>query len=119
MNFESNAAKTIAALMVLNVGLFVSNHASVTALAHSPAVRASVAAQRSEICKARVEARMAAMQARLQARAAVREAVRARREVKQAAAMAPSASSIKTRTTVTDYVRCIISSGIRSVSGGN
>ena len=118
MNLESNAAKTIAALVVLNAGLFVSYNLPVKALPVTPAVQASAVAPRAEVCKVRTEARMAAMEARMQARAVAREMVRARREAKQAAAMAPSATPVRSRTSVTDYVRCIVSSGIRSISSG-
>ncbi len=117
MNFESNAAKTIAALVVLNIGLFVSHHAPVKGL-RSPVVQASVMQQRAEICKARIEARKAAMEARLHARAAAREMVRARRQASQAAVMAPSASATKCRTSVTDYVRTLVSSGMRTLASG-
>jgi len=117
MNLESNAAKTIAALVVLNVGLFVAHHVPVKVL-RTPVVQAQVASQKAEICKVRTQARMAAMEARLQARAAAREMVRARRQARQAAVIAPNVSPTKCRTTVTDYVRCIVSSGMRTLASG-
>ncbi len=114
MNLESNAAKTIAALVVLNVGLAVSHYVPVKVL-RTPVVQAQVASQRAEICKARTEARRAALEARLQVRAAAREMVRARR---QATVMAPSASPAKCSMSVTDYVRSIVSSGVRTLASG-
>ena len=121
MNFESNAAKTIAALVVLNAALFVSHHVPAQRL-YTPAVQASIASNNVEMCKAKAEMRIAAhqaaMEARAQAREAARQAKRARRDMKQAAAMAPSASQAKARTTITEYVRCIVSSGVRTIVGG-
>jgi len=117
MNLESNAAKTIAALVVLNAGLLIANHVPAKVL-HAPAMQAQAVSQGAELCKVRTEARKAAMEARFQARAAAREMVRARRQVKQAAVMAPNASPVKCRTTVTDYVRCIVSSGMRTLASG-
>ncbi|ABF39587.1 hypothetical protein Acid345_0582 [Candidatus Koribacter versatilis Ellin345] len=117
MNLESNAAKTIAALAVLNIGLFFSHHVPVKAI-YTPTVQASVVSQRAEMCKVRTEARLAAMEARLQARAAAREMVRARRQVKQATVMAPNATPTKCNMSVTDYVRGIVSSGMRTLASG-
>jgi hypothetical protein len=124
MNLNTNGAKAIAALVVLNAGLFLSHH-RVLAVVHGqsgPAIRAQIAASRAEICKAQTAARMAATEARTQARVAQREAMKARRQVQgdavHAAVMAPSSASVKTRTTVTDYVRCILSSSKRAVNGG-
>lgn len=121
MNLNTNGAKAIAALVVLNAGLFITQHAPLVS-AHGTALRASVAAGQAQICKARTEARVAALQARLQARAAQREALRARRQMQKdaahAATMAPSSASSIRRTTVTDYVHCLLTSGTRTVSGG-
>ncbi len=124
MNLNTNGAKAIAALVVLNAGLFLSHH-RVLAVVHgqpAPAIQAQIAAGRAEVCKAQTAARMAAMEARIQARVAQREAMRARKQVRQdavhAAAMAPSSAGVKTRTTVTDYVHCILSSSKRAVNGG-
>ncbi len=117
MNLESNAAKTIAALVVLNAGLLVSHHVPVKGL-HAPAVQATVISHKAEMCKVQIEARHAAMQARTQARMAQREVARARRQMAQAAVMAPNANSTKCRTSVTDYVRYIVASGIRTLASG-
>lgn len=124
MNLNTNGAKAIAALVVLNAGLFLSHHRllSVVHGQSGPAIRAQIAASRSEICKAQTAAHMAAMEARMQARVAQREAMRARRQVQRdavhAAVMAPSSASVKTHTSVTDYVRCILASSKRAVNGG-
>jgi hypothetical protein len=121
MNLNSNGAKTIAALVVLNAGLFVSHYRPI-AMVHGQAIQAQLASSQTEICKVRTEAHKAAMQARMQAKVARREAIRARKQVQQdathAAVMAPNSASAKTRTTVTDYVHCILSSSKRAVNGG-
>ena len=124
MNLNTNGAKAIAALVVLNAGLFLSHH-RMLAVVHGqpgPAIHAQIAAGRAELCKAQAAAHMAALEARMQARFAQREAMKARKQAKQdamhAAAMAPSSASVKTHTTVTDYVRCILTSSKRAVNGG-
>lgn len=122
MNLESNGAKAIAALIVLNAGLFLSHH-RVLASTHSPSLQARIAATQTEICKVRTEARKAAFEARLQARTAQREATKARRQAQQdatrAAMMAPSSAiSSQARTSITDYVHCLLTSSKRSVNGG-
>ena len=120
MKLNNNAATTIAALLVLNVGLFVSNHERVVRA--NTGIQASAVHANAEACQARAEARAAAMQARLEARRMVREAVRAQidaqREARRAAVMAP-ATSTNVHTTVTDYVRCIVTSGVRTLAGSN
>jgi hypothetical protein len=122
MNLQSNAAKTIAALVVLNAGLFVSHHVPATVRAQGPEIQAQAAATRGEACKARAEAHKAAIEARSQARVAVREIVRAqiqaRRDAVRAARTSPSVSPVKARSSVTDYVKCILSSGARAMTGG-
>jgi hypothetical protein len=121
MNLESNGAKAIAALVVLNAGLFLSHH-RVLASVHSPSIQAQIAATQTEMCKVRVEARKAAMEARMQARVAQREAMKARRQALQdasrAAVMAPSAATPKAHTSITDYVHCLVTSSKRAVTGG-
>ena len=124
MNLNTNGAKAIAALVVLNAGLFLSHH-RILGVVHGqsgPAIQAQIAASRAEVCKVQTAAHMAAMEARMQARVAQREAMKARKQVQQdavhAAAMAPSSASVKTHTTVTDYVRCILTSSRRAVNGG-
>jgi hypothetical protein len=121
MNLNTNAATTIAALLVLNAGLFVSNHTRV-ARANAPAMQADAAHASAEACRAKAEAHTAALQARLEARRIVREATQARieaqRDAARAAVMAP-ANSTHVHTSVTDYVRCIIVSGVRTLAASN
>lgn len=121
MNLNTNAAKMVAALVVLNAGLFAS-HSLPTITAPGRAIQAQLVSARTEICKARTEARMAALDARLQARAARREALRTRRQVQQdmkrAATMAPTSTNGKTRTSISDYVHCLVTSGVRTVVSG-
>ncbi len=121
MDFNTNSARAIAAMIALNAGLLVSHHAPRIAL-HSPAVWAGVSADSAEICKAQAEAHKAALQARLQARTAVREMMQARRQVRQdvsrAAIMAPMAANAKVHNSITDYVHCLLSSGVRSITSG-
>lgn len=118
---NQNAATTIAALLVLNAGLFVSNHAR-DMRAHA-ATRAEVVSAKSEACKARMEARAAALKARIEARQAARDAVRARRDARNEALrvirFAPATSTANPRVSLTDYVHCIVNSGVRSLVGSN
>lgn len=120
MDLNSNGARAIAALIVVNAGLFVSHH-SFTFCSPTRSVRAEVMAARGEACKARAEAHVAALEARVQARAAAREMVKARIQLSQeahhAAAMAPTAA--RTHTTIHDYVQCLLNSGVRSVVSGS
>lgn len=118
---NQNAATTIAALLVLNAGLFVSNHARDM---HARAeTRADVVSARTEACKARMEARAAAQTARIEARQAAREAIRARRDAQEetlrAIKIAPATALAKPRVSLTDYVHCIVNSGVRSIVGSN
>ena len=112
---NQNAATTIAALLVLNAGLFVSNQAR--DLGVHAATRAQVTAARAEACKAKIEARAAAVGARIEARQAAREAIRVRHEVQKAAMMAPASS--RPRVSVADYVRCVVNSSVRSIVNSN
>lgn len=121
MNLNSNASKAIAVLVLLNAGIFAAHHKPMAGI-HTPVVRAQVMEARGTACKARAEARVAAMEARIQAREAAREAAHARVQVQvdaaRAAAMAPAVISTRSHTGLTDYVRCILNSGTRSVNGG-
>jgi hypothetical protein len=128
MNLESNGSKAIAILVVINAGLFISHQAN-RIVSRAPVVNASIASTHGEMCKAQAEARIAAMQARMQAREAARQASRAQKQIQRDAkhasaaatqSMAPTASrNNKVQTTVTDYVRCIVSSGVRSIMSGS
>ena len=121
MNLNSNGARSVAALVVLNAGLFLSHHAPIV-FAHRPAVQAQTMATRAQICAAQVQAKAAAAEARAQARVAAREMTRAQKQLQRdawhAAIMAPTPSSCRSRTSLTDYVRSLGSYGSRSVTGG-
>jgi hypothetical protein len=119
MNLNNNAVTTIAALLVLNAGLFVSNHSRIVR-ANTPEMQANAIHANAEACRAKAEARAAALQARLETRRMVRDAVRARvqRNVARAAVMAPS-NQAQMHISVTDYVRCLVSTGVRTFTGSN
>ena len=120
MDLKTNGAKTIAALIALNAGLLFSHHLPMTH-ATAPKVQAKMAAH-GEMCKAKQEAHLAAMQARIEARQAVREAMRARKEAiaeaAHAAATAPRTNASKVQNSVSGYVHCLVSSGVRSIVSG-
>lgn len=123
MNLNTNGAKAIAVLLVLNAGLFVSHHhVSIDGVRGPLAVNSELAATRAQVCKARTEARTAAMEARIQSRMAAREMEMARKQMQadaaRAAHMAPTSAPAATHTMVKDYVRCLVTSGMRSMSSG-
>ena len=123
MDLNTNGAKAIVALVALNAGLMVSHHHNLpkAGVQHPVVVAANV--NSAEICKAQAEARKAALEARkagLEARYQARVAARqVTRDVVHAAAMAPMSGAAKTRTSITDYVHCLVSSGTRSINSGS
>ena len=118
MNLETNGAKMIAALLVLNGGLFVSHHVPQTCGA-----KAHLMASRAELCEARAEAHLAAIEARMEARAAARELAKAskqmRKDAVRAALMSPAPMSPRSRVSISDYVHCLLSSGTQSITSGS
>jgi hypothetical protein len=106
---------------VLNTVLFVSNHAR-SVRASTPEMQANAIHARADACRARTEAYAAATQARLEVRRIVREATRTRvqaqRDAARAAVMAPG-NPAQVHTSVTDYVRCIVTTGVRTLAGSN
>jgi hypothetical protein len=133
MNLNTNGSKAIAIMVVLNGGLFLSHHLPMAGL-HGPlVVNSGVASARAETSCARSQvraettcirsqARMAALEARNQARLAVRQMMQARKQAQQqavhAATMAPTSTQARTHTTIKDYVHCIVTSGVRSMTSG-
>jgi hypothetical protein len=119
MNLETNGAKMIAALLVLNGGLFVSHYTP-----KACGAEANLMASRAQICEARATARLAAMEARFEARAAARELAKASKQMRKDAVRAallapPPPVTGKSRVSISDYVHCLLSSGNQSIIGGS
>ena len=114
MDLNTNGARAIAALFALNAGLMFSHH-SMLVSAHRPVVLAKTV-NSGQLCKATMQAHEAALRARYEARAAAREVTR---QAVRAAIMAPTTSTAKSRASVTGYVKCMASSGTRSMNGGS
>jgi hypothetical protein len=118
MNLKTNGAKMIAALLVLNGGLFVSHY-----VPKGCGAKAHLMASRAELCEARAEARLAAMEARIEARAAARELAKAskqmRKDALRAALTAPAPAPVKSRVSISDYVHCLLNSGNQSITSGS
>jgi|SRR5581483_6432836 len=124
MNLNTNGAKTIAALVVLNVGLFVSQHATLARVQvfHLRAHEVGLHAPQADICAARAEAHAAAIQARLQAQMAQKAAEQARKQMEQnlhhVALMAPSSTGLQSYDSLTKCVRSLVTSTGQSINGG-
>lgn len=114
MDLNTNGARTIAALVVLNAGLLISHH-SLAVNAHRPVVFAKTV-NSGQLCKATMQAHEAALVARYQARQAAREVTR---QAVRAAMIAPTNQAARSHSSVTSYVKCMANSGTRSINGGS
>ncbi len=121
MDLNTNGARAIAILVALNAGLLFT-HLPMHVAAQRPML-AIKSVNSGQICqvkleaqKTKLEARKAAFEARYQVRVAAREITR---QAVRAAMMAPTSATPKPRSSVTDYVHCMASSGTRSMYGGS